>query len=245
MQRAGPVPAFFVLRRADLFRRLAAFSLSSRNGGFTPPFQAHPRRIPSASQAHSGGVKPPLPARPDRLGIRAAAVTTQVHIKPWWIPPPSRGIVARIRPPTHRHSIPLPHDKLEITICDLKFRMLLALERPPLFNLAGSGQKVHALKSQFAISKTADRLYIGESPCRVYSLFRYIIVVVTIARSKELVQKTSIIPVGRIESAIYFLRGQKVMLSTDLAALYRTEVRVLVQAVKATFRGFQRISCFN
>jgi len=37
---------------------------------------------------------------------------------------------------------------------------------------------------------------------------------------------------GRIESSIYFLRGQKVMLSTDLAELYRVEPRALTQAVK-------------
>ena len=36
----------------------------------------------------------------------------------------------------------------------------------------------------------------------------------------------------RIESRIYFLRGCKVMLSADLAALYEVEVRSLIQAVK-------------
>ncbi|MGB2634390.1 MAG: ORF6N domain-containing protein [Candidatus Acidiferrum sp.] len=37
---------------------------------------------------------------------------------------------------------------------------------------------------------------------------------------------------GRIESKIRFLRGQKVMISPDLAALYNVPVRVLIQAVK-------------
>ena len=44
--------------------------------------------------------------------------------------------------------------------------------------------------------------------------------------------KDSLIPVERIEKRIFFLRGDKVMLSTDLAELYEVEPRVLVQAVK-------------
>ncbi len=42
----------------------------------------------------------------------------------------------------------------------------------------------------------------------------------------------SIVPVERIERAILFIRGQKVMLSFDLAVLYGVETRALVQAVK-------------
>lgn len=38
-------------------------------------------------------------------------------------------------------------------------------------------------------------------------------------------------PIQRIESRIFVMRGQRVMLSTDLAALYGVEPRVLVQAV--------------
>jgi len=45
-------------------------------------------------------------------------------------------------------------------------------------------------------------------------------------------KRTSLIPVERIEKCIYFLRGQKVMLSTHLAGLYGVEARALVQAVK-------------
>jgi len=44
--------------------------------------------------------------------------------------------------------------------------------------------------------------------------------------------KKSIILGERIEKRIYFIRQHKVMLSTDLAALYEVEPRVLVQAVK-------------
>ncbi|MFH0989178.1 MAG: ORF6N domain-containing protein [bacterium] len=44
--------------------------------------------------------------------------------------------------------------------------------------------------------------------------------------------KQSILSKERIEQRIYFLRGEKVMLSTDLARLYQVAPRVLVQAVK-------------
>lgn|GEM_PF-5368261 len=43
---------------------------------------------------------------------------------------------------------------------------------------------------------------------------------------------------AKIESAILFLRGQKVMLDRDLAALYRVETRVLNQAVRRNIRRF-------
>jgi len=42
----------------------------------------------------------------------------------------------------------------------------------------------------------------------------------------------------RIEQAILHLRGQRVILSTDLAALYGVEVKVLVQAVKRNLQRF-------
>ena len=42
----------------------------------------------------------------------------------------------------------------------------------------------------------------------------------------------------RIEKRIYLLRGQKVMLSTDLAKLYVVEPRALVQAVKRNGERF-------
>ncbi len=43
---------------------------------------------------------------------------------------------------------------------------------------------------------------------------------------------------AKIESAILFLRGQKVMLDRDLAALYGVETRVLNQAVRRNIRRF-------
>ena len=50
--------------------------------------------------------------------------------------------------------------------------------------------------------------------------------------------KTSLIPIDRIERSILLIRGQKVMLSTDLAELYGVEPRVLVQAVKRNIKRF-------
>lgn len=46
------------------------------------------------------------------------------------------------------------------------------------------------------------------------------------------------IPVERIERAILLIRGQKVMLDADLAALYEVETRVLVQAVRRNQERF-------
>ena len=49
---------------------------------------------------------------------------------------------------------------------------------------------------------------------------------------------SSFIPVERIEKAIYLIRGQKVMLDRDLAALYEVETRVVNQAVKRNHERF-------
>lgn len=48
----------------------------------------------------------------------------------------------------------------------------------------------------------------------------------------------SVLPVERIERAILVLRGQKVMLDEDIAALYRVETKVLVQAMKRNIERF-------
>lgn len=50
--------------------------------------------------------------------------------------------------------------------------------------------------------------------------------------------KQNIIPIERIEKAILLIRGQKVMLDRDLAALYGVETRVLNQAVKRQAKRF-------
>jgi hypothetical protein len=47
-----------------------------------------------------------------------------------------------------------------------------------------------------------------------------------------------IVPIQQVESLIYLLRGQKVMLDSDLATLYGVEARVLNQAVKRNLSRF-------
>lgn len=49
---------------------------------------------------------------------------------------------------------------------------------------------------------------------------------------------TVLVRVSRIEQSILWVRGQKVMLSPDLAVLYGVEVRALVQAVKRNVGRF-------
>ncbi len=50
--------------------------------------------------------------------------------------------------------------------------------------------------------------------------------------------KRDLIPVGRIAQRILFLRGQKVILDSDLAALYDIETRALKQAVRRNRNRF-------
>src|SRR3990172_6361958 len=51
-------------------------------------------------------------------------------------------------------------------------------------------------------------------------------------------EQMAVVPVERIEQRILVVRGQKVMLSNDLANLYDVEHRVLVQAVKRNKERF-------
>jgi len=51
-------------------------------------------------------------------------------------------------------------------------------------------------------------------------------------------KQTSLIPAERIEQSILLLRGQKVMLDSDLATLYGVETKVLLQAVKRNLDRF-------
>jgi hypothetical protein len=46
------------------------------------------------------------------------------------------------------------------------------------------------------------------------------------------------LPVARIEQAIFLIRGERVMLDRDLAALYEVETRILNQAVKRNRERF-------
>ncbi len=55
----------------------------------------------------------------------------------------------------------------------------------------------------------------------------------------------AVIPRDAIEGRIYFLREEKVMLSTDLSRLYQFAPRVLVQAVKRNADRFQEDFMFQ
>jgi len=56
---------------------------------------------------------------------------------------------------------------------------------------------------------------------------------------------TTAIPVERIASKIYLIRGMKVMLDSDLADLYEVETRVLNQAVKRNIKRFPKDFMFQ
>ena len=52
--------------------------------------------------------------------------------------------------------------------------------------------------------------------------------------------QSDLIPAERIEASIYSIRGERVMLDRDLAALYGVETKVLKQAVKRNIDRFPR-----
>ncbi len=60
----------------------------------------------------------------------------------------------------------------------------------------------------------------------------------TLPDDDDMSVKKKIVPVERIERSILLIRGHKVILDADLAALYRVETRVLIQAVKRNSRRF-------
>ena len=51
-------------------------------------------------------------------------------------------------------------------------------------------------------------------------------------------KKSGLIPAERIANSIYFIRGERVILDRDLAALYGVETKVLKQAVKRNIDRF-------
>jgi len=51
-------------------------------------------------------------------------------------------------------------------------------------------------------------------------------------------RSTAVVSLELIEQSIYIIRGERVMLDFDLAALYGVETRVLIQAVKRNFERF-------
>jgi hypothetical protein len=58
-------------------------------------------------------------------------------------------------------------------------------------------------------------------------------------------EQSSLIPVERIERTIYVIRGEKVIIDADLAALYGVETRVLIQAIKRNARRFPKDFVFR
>ena len=56
--------------------------------------------------------------------------------------------------------------------------------------------------------------------------------------SKGMARGLSVIPSERIESRIVLLRGQKVMLDSELAELYGVATKVLIQAIKRNIERF-------
>ena len=51
-------------------------------------------------------------------------------------------------------------------------------------------------------------------------------------------QEKSLTVIEGIEEKIYLIRGQKIMLDSDLAEVYQVETRVLNQAVKRNLHRF-------
>jgi len=55
----------------------------------------------------------------------------------------------------------------------------------------------------------------------------------------------AIVPVGQIEQRILMIRGERVMLDADLAALYGVETKLLVRTVKRNIERFPRDFMFQ
>ena len=53
------------------------------------------------------------------------------------------------------------------------------------------------------------------------------------------------IPSVDIESLIYVIRDEQVMLDSDLAKLYGVETKVLNKPSNVIYSAFRKISCFN
>jgi len=58
-------------------------------------------------------------------------------------------------------------------------------------------------------------------------------------------KKKSIVPVKKIEESILVIRGEKVILDSDLAALYGVTTKVLNQAVKRNIERFPKDFMFQ
>jgi len=90
----------------------------------------------------------------------------------------------------------------------------------------------HNWRSQFGISNSST----GWREARIDTLpyFSYD------GGRLTLMTESGLIPVERIERAIYLIRGEKVMLDRDLAALYGVETRILKRAVRRNSDRFPK-----
>src|SRR5882672_4683421 len=59
-----------------------------------------------------------------------------------------------------------------------------------------------------------------------------------ISIGEDMANVSAIVPVERIEAFVLLIRGEKVMLDSDLAELYRVTTRALNQAVKRNLARF-------
>ena len=64
-------------------------------------------------------------------------------------------------------------------------------------------------------------------------------------KSKPRSSPRKLVPLEIVEQKILMLRGHRIMLDSDLAAIYGVETRVLNQAVKRNLDRFPKTSCSN
>jgi len=62
---------------------------------------------------------------------------------------------------------------------------------------------------------------------------------------KKKASSQDLVPVEIVERRIFLIRGHKVVLDTDLAALYQVPTGALNQAVRRNASAFRKTSCSN
>ena len=96
---------------------------------------------------------------------------------------------------------------------------------------------VSNLRSRFVASSVGTLLRLARSPDTVRTSCE-VLVAGRARQNGKPVNKTAIIPAERIEGAILLIRGQKVMLDSDLAALYGVPTRRLNEQVRRNLKRF-------
>jgi phosphoenolpyruvate carboxylase len=82
-----------------------------------------------------------------------------------------------------------------------------------------------------------------QSPLITYHLSKINLVMTTKKKASD--KTNQLVPVALIERRIYLIRGQKVMLDSDLAALYGVPTKVFNQAVKRNIERFPEDFMFH